>query len=377
MPRQSKSVVFSANRGYALSSSRSLLIQYFISSGWAVTLATADDEESRYLLHTGAHLEPVNFHRGGFSPWTDLKAYQRLRTIYKKWRPRLIHSFHAKPNILCALAARKALGNSVKVVNSVTGLGHAFISSGITAGLAGTGYRLAKDCTDMTIFQNRDDLALFLAKRWVDKERANLIPGSGVDVKRFPLIDRRGRGNKPPVVVMLGRLLRQKGIPEFVETARRIRSIWPQVEFLLAGEEDPKHPDSVSAQWIEEQGWVSYLGRLSDVLPLLTKADVLLFPSYYREGVPRAVLEAAATGLPAIGFDVPGVREAVRDGVTGFLVPEKELDVLSQKVSELLHNKEKRLAMGWAARQLVEEAFDIRIIQEQYIKTYRELNIQI
>jgi glycosyltransferase involved in cell wall biosynthesis len=197
-----------------------------------------------------------------------------------------------------------------------------------------------------------------------------------VDVQRFRMVERQSRDMQAPVVVMLGRLLRQKGIPEFVEVARRIQKDLPQAKFLLAGEKDSTHPDAVTAQWVQKQGWVEYLGRLSDVLPLLAQADILLFPSY-REGVPRVVLEAAATGLPTVAFDVPGVREAVRDGETGYLVPDRDVEALAERVGALLKNKKERLRMGRAAREMVENEFDVRAVKEKYLEVYRELGITI
>lgn len=368
--------IFTANRGYALTSSRTPLIQHFLASGWDVVLATADDAESRSLCEMGAYLEPVVFNRGGFSPATDIKAYRRLLAIYKKWRPSLVQNFHAKPVILGPLAARRALGNAVRVVNAVTGLGHAFIADGMTARLAGMGYGLVRPRTDAIIFQNRDDRTLFVQRGWVDEDRARLIPGSGVDVERFAVADRDERDGASPGIVMLGRLLRQKGIPEFVEVAKRIQDKWPGAKFVLAGEEDPVHPDAVRAKWVREQKSVEYLGRLSDVRVLLAKADLLLFPSY-REGLPRVILEAAASGLPTVAFDVPGVREAVRDGETGYLVDFKDLESLTQKVQELIENPEKRLHMGRAARKMVEKEFDIRAVKERYLNIYRELGVDI
>ena len=370
-------VVFAANRGYALTSSRTLLIQNFLSAGWHVVLATANDAESQSLCEMGAHLEPVVFNRSGFSPWTDTKAYQRLRAIYTKWRPALVQHFHAKPVILGSLAARRALGDGVRVVNAITGLGHAFITGGVTSRLAGMGYGLARSSTDRTIFQNSDDRALFVQRDWVDEDRARLIPGSGVDVERFALADRYDRDGRSPVVVMLGRLLRQKGIPEFVEVARRVKQEWPGATFFLAGEEDPVHPDAVTGQWVREQQSVEYLGRLADVGPLLAQADLLLFPSYYREGLPRVILEVAASGLPTVAFDVPGVREAVREGETGYLVPLLDVDGLTDAVKTLLEDEEKRLRMGRAARDMVEKDFDIRTVKERYLDVYRELGVDI
>jgi glycosyltransferase involved in cell wall biosynthesis len=176
---------------------------------------------------------------------------------------------------------------------------------------------------------------------------------------------------------MLGRLLRQKGIPEFAEVARRVHCRWPSARFLLAGELDPEHPDAVTNEWIREQKGIEYLGRLADVAPVLNAADLFLFPSFYREGVPRVVLEAAATGLPTVGFDVPGVREAVRDGETGYLVPDRDVEALTARVVELLEDESLRLTMGRAARQFAVDAFDARAIEAQYLQIYRELGSDI
>jgi glycosyltransferase involved in cell wall biosynthesis len=197
-----------------------------------------------------------------------------------------------------------------------------------------------------------------------------------VDVEQFSVVDRGDRSGQAPVVIMLGRLLRQKGIPDFAEVAGRIRQRWSNARFLLAGEEDPVHPDAVSVEWVEGQDGVEYLGHLSDVRPLLSEADVLLFPSY-REGTPRVVLEAAATGLPTVGFDVPGVREAVRDGETGYLVQHRDVDSLTARVETLLGDQDLRLQMGRAARLMVEKDFDVRAIEQQYLDLYREQGIAI
>lgn len=372
-----KTVLFTANRGYALTSSRTDIIQHFLSLGWKLILATADDTESRELCRIGGILEPVHFTRSGISPVADMIAFHRLLSIYRKWQPCLIHHFHAKPVILGSFAARHIPGNSVRVVNTITGLGHAFITGGCISWLASLGYRLCLGKEFITIFQNRDDQNLFISKGWVTRERARLIPGSGVDTERFVNIDRHGRDEGARVVIMLGRLLRQKGILEFLEVARRIRKTHPDVRFLWAGEEDLVHPDAVSGQWLQAQDGVEFLGRLSDVVPVLSEADLMLFPSYYREGLPRVVLEAAAMGLPVVGFDVPGVREAVRNGETGFLVPKGDLDSLTQYVKKLLEDEVLRLQMGREARAVVVKSFDSRKIQKKYLDLYRELGFDL
>ncbi len=371
-----KTVIFVANRGYALTSSRKSIIKRFLSSNWKVIIATADDAESQSLCEMGVILESVTFNRGGISPVKDLRAFKKLRRIYRKWNPALIHHFHAKPVIFGSIAAHRVLGDKVKVVNTITGLGHAFITGGMSAKLAGLGYGYALSRAVVTIFQNKDDRVLFVERSWVSSERAKLIVSSGIDTNLFSMVNRQGHDVRTPLIVMLGRLLRQKGIEEFVSVAQNIRRRWPGARFQIAGEEDLVHPDSVSADWVSGQSGVEYLGMLSSVKELLTEADLFLFPSY-REGVPRCVLEAAAMGLPTIAFDVPGVSESVRDGKTGYLVPFREVEALTRRVSELLEDGELRMRMGRAARVFMEQNFDRHIIEEQYIQVYREHGMQV
>lgn len=369
-------IVFAANRGYALLSSRKGLVERFCDSGWTVVLATEDDAESRALVASGAVLRRVRFNRGGATPLVDWSAYRALVAICREWKPLIIQNFHAKPVILGSLAARRTLGQQVRVVNTITGLGHAFIQGGIAARLAGMGYSVAMPRADVVVFQNKDDQKLFFDQGWARTDQSRLIVSSGVDVDRFRMVDRSNRSDQAPVVVMLGRLLNQKGIPEFVEVAGRIKARLPECRFLLAGEKDPNHPDAVDQEWLDKQSAIEYVGRLSDVVPLLAQADLLLFPSY-REGAPRVILEAAASGLPTVGFAVPGVSEAVRDGETGYLVDYPDVEAMTARVWELISNSGKRLAMGAAARAMVDKEFDIRQIERKYLDVYRELGAAI
>lgn len=370
-------VLFAANRGYALKNSREGIIKRLISSGHEVVLATADDRESRYLESLGASLEPIQFNRGGLSAGADVRTYLRMRQIVAKRRPRLIHHFHAKPVIIGSLAARRVMGARVRIVNTITGLGHAFIVGGVAARLAGLGYKLALPRSDLTIFQNSDDRRLFQDRGWTQSCESLLVRGSGVDIARFQFVDRTNRPTNSPLIVMAARLLRQKGIGEFVEVARRIKGFFPSARFVLAGEEDPRHPDAITANWVRQQSAIEYVGRLDDLVGFLEEADMMLFTSYYREGVPRVIMEAAAMGLPTVAFNVPGVREAVHDGETGFLEKKGDLDGLTHKVQMLLESSERRHAMGRAARQLAAEAFDIHDIEAQYYAVYRSLGLSV
>ena len=369
-------IVFVANRGYALTSSRIYLIRRFLAQGWRVVVATSRDHHAQQLELEGATLETAIFQRGGLFIYSDLQALQSLVRIYRKYRPRLIHHFHAKPIILGTLAARWI--NGAKVVNTITGLGHAFISGGLSQWLAEMGYRQMLSRSTMTIFQNSDDLQLFMQKGWVTSRNSGLIISSGVDTERFrPL----GAGrHELPRVLMATRLLWEKGIREFVEAAQIIKRENPSVRFQLAGEWDLEHPNSVDPKWVESvahTGTIEFLGYLTNLEEELPWIDIFVLPSYYREGMPRVLLEAAACGIPVVTTDAPGCREAVVDGETGFLVPPRDGIALARSISTLLCNPPLCQRMGIAGRQRVLEKFDIRRITEQYLNTYHSIGIKI
>jgi len=183
-----KKVVFVANRGYALKSSREKLISNFLENGFEVLLLTTKDDYSKSLLVTGVALEEINVNRGGLRIFNDIKLLLKMLYVYRKHRPVLIHHFHAKPVILGTIAARLSLGKNVKIVNSITGLGHAFITGGWIRSLAIRGYKIALNLSDAVIFQNIDDKNLFIDHKWLPEPKSHLIVSSGVDTYRFPYV---------------------------------------------------------------------------------------------------------------------------------------------------------------------------------------------
>lgn len=369
-------VIFIANRGYALTNSRTGLIRKFIENNWQVVLATSRDTESLSLCKFGANLEILNINRNAFSFFDDIAAFKRILEIFNKWEPVLVHQFHAKPVIIGSIAA-KYCSNKPVIVNTITGLGNAFVAGGVVGYVAGLGYKYSLPNANMTIFQNNDDHSFFLLKKWISRQKSCLIPGSGIDIQRFQVARKLSHISSEGTIVMLGRLLRQKGVEEFVDVASYIHKKWPKMRFFWAGEEDLEHSNAVDAEWFRSQSDVEYLGRLDDVIPLFEQADLLLFTSYYREGVPRVILEASAMSLPTVGFDVPGVREAVQHRQTGFLVPQGDLKGMADLVMLLLKNTEMRRVMGKNARNMVENNFDIDTIQEYYLQVYRNLGVEI
>ena len=369
--------IFVAIRGFGLFQSRLQLIQTLLGSGWSVVVATMKDNYADQLADMGAMVEEVPFKRGGISPLEDVRAFLNLIKVYKKHQPHLIHIFHGKPIILGGLASYMQPG--AKVVCTVTGLGHAFIKKTLLRNLSAFGYRSTLKRSDAVIFQNPDDMCKFVELNLVSPELAHLIISSGVDIVRYSSGGDRINQNGTLRVLMVTRLLWQKGVREFIDAAVQVKSKHPNVSFQLAGEWDPVHPDAVDKRSLDqavEMGYIDFLGYLTDMPEQLRDVDVFVLPSY-REGVPRVLLEAAACGVSVVTTDVPGCREVVIHGETGLLVPPRDNQALAQAIEVLINDQELRYQMGKNARKFVEKKFDIRLITQKYLEIYRSLGIEI
>ncbi len=369
-------VVFVAKRGFTFTRPRALLIQHFLSSGWRVVAAIAMDDYAEQLSAAGVVVEPVSFYQSWFSPWQDIKALFTLIRIYRKYRPCLTHCFNDKPIILGNLAAHFVGG--AKVVNNMEGLGYAFVRRGIRLHVAVASYRLMLPMSDATIFLNPDDRQLFVGKGWIPESKARLIVSAGVDTELFcPGTTPRHKATR---VLMVARLLWQKGVREFVEAAEIIKREDSTVRFQLAGGWYPVHPDAVDKAWMQaavNKGTIEFLGYLNNMAEQLRATDVFVLPSYYREGVPGVLLEATACGVPVVTTDVPGCRETVVDGETGRLVPPRNSGALAEAIAEILGDPALRHRMGQSGRRRVEEEFDIRAVTEKYLAVYCSIGIDM
>ena len=359
-----------ANRGFAISNSRIPLVIRLRDAGWRIVLITADDPHSRQVESLGATLETVTFDRGGFSAWQDARTVVRLVGLFARHRPQLVHFFHSKPILLGSIAIAAVPGWKPKVVSTITGLGYAYLAGGLNWMLSSIGYHALIRRSDTVIFQNPDDRRIFVEQRWVEERNAALICGSGVDTRRFrPGPDRASR----KTVLMIGRLIRQKGVQEYLDAAKMVGARHPDAEFLLAGEIEMNHADRIPEAVIERgtrESGVQFLGFVPNVEELLGRTRVLVFPSYYREGLPRVVIEAGACAVPTVGADVPGTRDAIDDGVTGFLVPPRDHRRLAARLCQLLEDEELRDRMGRAARQKTLAEFDVDLITQKHLDVY-------
>jgi glycosyltransferase involved in cell wall biosynthesis len=324
------------------------------------------------LAAIGVAYRDVPIRRTGLRPDQDLYALCALTALFRKLRPDVVLSYTIKPVTYGLLAAR--LAGVPRRFAMITGLGYTFIGAGLQAKLASVAarqlYRLSLRGADRIFFQNPDDLALFEGLRLFRSEQAVMINGSGVDIDVFrpaPL----PQGDVS--FLLIARLLRDKGIREYVEAARQVRASYPRTRFHLVGRLDEGNPAAISAQELrawETEGIVRYLGRLDDVRPAVAAASVYVLPSY-REGTPRTVLEAMAMGRPIVTTDAPGCRETVRPGVNGYLVPVRDADALARAMARFVEAPELISAMGRESRRIAQEKYDVHKVNQVILQAMR------
>lgn len=330
-----------------------------------VALVPPGDEYEPALRELATAIHHVPISPRGMSAFGDVLLLRNYFGALRKLRPVAFLGFTVKPNIYGSIAAQL---NGVPAINNITGLGTVFAHDGPVTRLVEMLYRLALRRSSTVFFQNRDDLQLFEAKRLVSREQTALLPGSGVDLAHFVP---QQRNQRPFTFLFAARLLWEKGIGDFVDAARRLRTKYPDLQFNILGILQPESPEAVSRNDIErweKEGIIRFLGAADDVRPVLGEADCVVLPSRYREGVPRILLEASAMGIPVIATDVPGCRDAVDDGVTGFVCASKSVESLSsamERVATMAPGEWK--AMGAAARERMERQFGEQIILRSYL----------
>ena len=320
------------------------------------------------------------------NPLADLAAIKSLSGLIADVRPDIVQCFDTKPNLLVPLAARRVAG--VAVIRTINGLGWIHSSHSVLAMALRPVYlalhRLAARGTTMTVFQNRDDQTFFERYAMIGKGLSRLIPGSGIDVGRFeqavaagpsPADLRRSLGlENCEIVITVTRLTRQKGIPALLEAAALIHAARPTVRFLLVGPRESEGRLAVTQAELDRHApYVVAIGTRSDVPSLLKAAHVFAFPTEYREGVPRALLEAALAGLPIVATNMPGCNDVVRDGRSGFLVPPHSPRLLATKIIDLLDDRSAARAMGARAAELVRQEFNLDLTVARYIAAYNAL----
>lgn len=364
---QKNTIVISANTSWYIYNFRKNTICKLIDAGYQVVIVAPYDRYSDRLSEIASGFFHVDIDQGGTNPIKDIKTLLSLRRIYKKIKPSVVLNFTPKNNIYSTLAA-KCVGASV--INNIAGLGFLFVDESIKSKIARLLYRFSQPLVTRIFFQNEDDKELFLKYNLAPIHLVDRLPGSGVDLERFKPVYAPDDGNVR--FLLIARMLFDKGVGQYVEAARQLKTRYgDSVEFRLLGFLDVDNPTAVTHKqmkaWTSE-GIVTYLGTSDNVEKEIGKVDCVVLPSFYREGVPKSLLEAAAMAKPIITTDNVGCRETVIDNVSGYLCKPRSTESLIKKLDAMISlSHAQRLVMGVQSRKKVEAEFDERIVIQKYL----------
>jgi glycosyltransferase involved in cell wall biosynthesis len=306
--------------------------------------------------------------RNGTNPLKDIKTYRMLYKFMKNEKPDKVFTYQAKTIIYGSIAAK--LNDITEVYPLIAGLGSIFRGTGFKNKIVKTilkiEYRIACKCSKKVFFQNNDDKNGFVSNGLIEDDKTVIINGSGVNLEKF----RPTPPTKECAFLFIGRLIKDKGIMEYLEACKEVKIKYPNIRCLLVGPYD-SNPSALKPEELKtyiESGVIEYYGEQSDVGPFIAKCSTYILPSYH-EGTPKTVLEAMAIGRPIITSDAPGCRETVIDGVNGFLVPVKNLNVLAEKMIWMIEHKEKAEIMGQESLKICRKKFDVIKVNEVILKT--------
>lgn len=363
-----KKVVLSANTGWYLYNFRRNTIRQFIETGNKVFIVAPSDDYTSKLKELGCVCINLKISGRGMNPLKEAITLLSFIFVYYKIRPDLIFNFTPKNNIYSTLAAYFL---PAKVVNNIAGLGTAFIGKSMSEKFISFLYKISQRGADVIFFQNREDQKIFLDRKIATIEKSKIIPGSGVDLERFHYTCRDEDGIVK--FVLIARLIKEKGILEYAEAAAKLKEKYGQkVLFSLAGFVDERNPSAVSKDKINswhQNSIVNFLGKTDQIEKILMENDCVVLPSYYREGVPKSLLEAAAMGKIIVTTDNVGCRETVIDRETGYLCNIKSSASLASVLEKvILMRQDERVRMGIAGREYIRKHFDEKIVINEYLQ---------
>lgn len=344
------------------------LIKEIINKGYEVVVTGPDMTDVDKIEALGARFKEIPMEKTGTSIASDLKYCEKLTRFLKDEKPDVTLGYTVKPVVYGAIAANRA---GVKNINClITGGGYTFISRSVKARILGlivrNLYRIGLSNATHVIFQNKDDLEEFCSKHLVSKKKCSYVNGSGVNIDQF----KPAQLPDEPTFFMLSRLLKSKGVGEYLEAARTVKKQYPQAKFKLLGKYEYVMQDAMDKDYVEtfiKDGTVERFEETDDVRPYYEMCSVYTLPSY-REGTPRTVLEAMAMGRPIITTDTQGCRETVKDGVNGFFVPVKNSDAIAEKMIWFIEHPEAIQEMGQQSYQYVLEKFDVNKVNADMIR---------
>ncbi|MGB4347346.1 MAG: glycosyltransferase family 4 protein [Burkholderiaceae bacterium] len=371
-------IVICLNTAWNLINFRAGLIRALVTAGYDVVVVAPHDKYAAGLKSLGCRFVPLHMENGGTNPLQDTLLMWRFLRLFCHERPDVYLGYTVKPNVYGSLAAHM---RGIPVINNIAGLGVVFGQSGLLVTVVRTLYRMALNRSAKVFFQNKDDQQMFIAGALARPEVTDLLPGSGVDLFRFTASRLPGTTIEATRFrfLLISRMLWEKGVGEFAEAAKLIRSRWPKAECCLLGFLDVKNPGAISRSQMDElvASGITYLGTSDDVRVEIAQADCIVLPSYYREGTPRTLLEAAAMARPIITTDAVGCREVVDDGVNGYLCKVRDARDLAAKMEQMLSlSPEQRSKMGQQGRAKMVAEFDEKIVINKYLAAIEQILAQ-
>ena len=343
-----------------------------VSEGYKVTVVTRCREAASDFKDHGLLIENIEFSRRGLNPITELATIFRLRSTLKRIKPDIVHNIALKPVVLGSLAAQFAGINNI--INAPVGMGYVFTSRESKARVLRPVVKVLiryvlGHKNRRVIIENHDDFENLVSGGFANRESIALVKGAGVDTKKFA---HQPEPVEPIKVIMVSRLLRDKGVYEFIDAAKTVQSKNKQVQFLLVGDIDDGNPTSMNSKEtadLANSSDVTWLGARTDIAKLLAESHIACLPSY-REGLPKSLIEAASAGRPIVTTDVPGCREVVTHMVNGLLVQPRDAQALATAIEKLVESPNLRKSMGEENRRKAEAEYSNEIIIGQTHRVY-------
>lgn len=380
--KKNKIIVIFINTAWNIYNFRLQLLRELQEQGFRIVAIAPRDRYSDKIEKAGFEYHAINMNNMGTNPVEDLRLIVTLFNLYRKIQPDLALHYTIKPNIYGAIAAKLA---GVPVISTITGLGTVFLDDSTSSKLAQLLYRFSLRIPRIVFFQNPHDLDHFVhQRRLVSESIAALLPGSGIDPQRFQPVNYKKQPGRPFVFLLIARMLRDKGVVEFVEAAqavlvrnkKRLNQQQGDVEFWLVGSFYSQNPTAIDEKTVDEwtqQNEIKYLGETDGVMHVISRSDCVVLPSY-REGLSRVLLEASSMAKPLITTDVPGCMDVVDDGVNGFLCKVKDIPSLTEQMEKMLYLSEsERVEMGKAGRKKVLDEFSEKFVIDKYIDVIKEI----
>ncbi|MEA2099573.1 MAG: glycosyltransferase family 4 protein [Campylobacterota bacterium] len=366
-----KKILLVSNASWSMVKFRYGLMKSLVENNYKVYVVSPIDEYSKEIEEIGCEYIDIKIDNNGSNPFNDLKLVYDLYEIYKKIKPNLIIHYTIKPNIYGSFAT---MLSGCKSISIIPGLGYTFINENFTSKIAKVLYKIALKIPEQVWFINKDDIDEFINRKLIDKSKIELINGEGVNIDKFKSFNANKQTDKL-VFLMIARVLKDKGIYEYIEAIKIVKLKYSNIEFWLMGQAS-NNPTAVREDeinsWVNLK-YINYFGSVANVVDYINKSDCVVLPSY-REGLSMSLMESASMSKPIITSNITGCKEVVDDRVNGYLCEVKNAIDLASKIEMMINlSQDERLAMGRAGREKIIREFDERIVIEKYLKTIKEI----